>query len=63
MSPRAGRIAEKTDVKTVAKIAGKIVARTASTIAAVRATRIANDRTLQTVPGTDSMATSKIANS
>ena len=72
MSPRVVKIVAKTTEKTVAKtaakivmwIAGKIAAKTAlSTIAAARATPITIDRTTKAAPGTDSVATSKIANS
>jgi hypothetical protein len=72
MSPRVVkivvRIVAKTAEKTVAKTAAKIVTRIAgktalSTIAAARAMPITIDRTTKAARGTDSVATSKIANS
>ena len=52
----------KIDAKTAEKIVAKIAVRTAITIAAVPAMATMTDRTTKGVPGTDSVATVKIAN-
>ena len=57
----AARTAGKIVGKIVVRTAGRIGAKTASTIAAARATPTMIDRTTKVAPGTDSVATSKIA--
>ncbi len=59
MNPRVVKIA----ARIVTRIVGKTAVRTASTIAAAQAMPITIDRTTKAAPGTDSVATSKIANS
>jgi hypothetical protein len=61
MNPRAVKTAARIAEKTVARTVGKIAARTARTTVAARATPITIDRTTNRAPGTDSVATSKIA--
>lgn len=63
MNLRAVKIVVKIAARIVAKTAEKTGATTASTIAAAPAMPITIDRTTKAAPGTDSVATSKIANS